>query len=150
MRYTYVEEKVESKSEKRIRIFLIIMNFLQVFLSTSAFMIDPSSGDNISLLQMLVQTNGYSSSAEFLMGIYGGVLILFPTVCFFFFLLDKKSKKKYAVSAVYNVLSVIMICLMIQNNLGPGAILILINNLICMFMTTQGFQATRIRENSNK
>ena len=146
MKYTYVEEKVESKSEKRIRIFLVVMFFLQILLTTTAFMWDPQTGQSITPLLMLIQTNGYSNSAEFMMGVYGGILVLFPLVAFFFCLLDKKSKKKYLVSTLCVFTTVIMICFLFRANLAAGAILTLIVNIITMFMTSQGFQATRMRE----
>ena len=151
MRYTYVDVDVESKSEKRIRRFLFVMYFIQTLLTTVDFMTNPETGARITPIKMLIRTDGYATGGDIWMAVAGGILVVFPMVSFFFCLLDKKSKKKYLVSALCCIVCVILI-LFIGNPqyLAIGAVLTLVINLVNMFMTTQGFQATRIREAQKK
>ena len=146
MRYTYVEEKVETKTERRIRIFLAFQFFLQTVLTTVSFMADYETGEGVSPLQMLIQTNGYQNTAQIMLAVYGGILVVFPMTAFFFFVLDKKSKVKYLVSTISCFTCVALICFEFRQYLGIGAVLTLIVCIISMFMTSQGFQATRMRE----
>ena len=101
-KYTYVDENIESKSEKRVRIFLAVMFFIQTVLTTFPYMQgDIDEGFTyITAFNMLVQNNGYGESGDFMLVIVGAVLVVLPMVAFFFCVLDKKSKKKYAVSAI--------------------------------------------------
>ena len=145
-----MEEKVESKSERGIRIFLTVQYFIQTLFTTVNYMAYPGSGEGVTPLQMLIQSDGYHNYAQIMMAVYGGVLVVFPMVAFFFCLLDKKSKKKYVVSWLCCVTTVALICLSLRSNLGFGAVFTLLLCIVTMFMTTQGFQATRMRERSEK
>ena len=148
---TYVDEVVESKSEKRVRIFLAIMFFIQTVITTFPFIQGEieQGFTYVTAFNMLVQQNGYNSFAEAMMAIIGGILVILPMVAFFFCILDKKSKKKYVVSALCSVLCAVAITFSMGNfSIAIGAVITLIINVVTLFMTSQGFQATRMRERS--
>ncbi len=164
--YTYVEDKVESKSEKHIRIFLIILFFVQVMFTTMPFIQAPAAEvanqlpkdititDNLYVtitgFNMLVQTNGYTQQGSIMVAIIGAIIVIFPLVAFFFCILDKKSKKKWIASGLCSVLCAVAITFsMSQYRLGLGAVLTLIMNVLTLFMTAQGFQATLLRQKNS-
>ena len=146
-KYTYVEENVESKSEKRVRMTLAVLFFIQVLLIPLPLM----QGDieegvaHRTALNLLIQYNGYNSFSEVMLAVYGGVLIVMPIVSFFFCILDKKSYKKYVVSGITCVLCAIIICFGPKDTIAIGGVFTLILNVITLFMTSQGFQATKMR-----
>lgn len=161
--FTYVEENVESKSEKHIRIFMIIISFVQVFITTMPFIQAPASEvanllpegtkitENlyapISGFNMLVQTNGYTQKGSVMVAVIGAIIVISPLVTFFFNILDKKSKKKFVCSGLCSVLCAVAITFSIsQFRLGLGSVMTLIINVVVLFMSAQGFQAVMIRE----
>ncbi|MBQ3265564.1 MAG: hypothetical protein IJH07_07280 [Ruminococcus sp.] len=150
--YVVVEENVESKSEKRIRIFLAVMYFIQVILIPLPLMHGEVEGGIAyrTALNLLIQYNGYNSVSEVIVALYGAVLVVLPVVAFFFFLLDKKSKKKYVVSIISCFLCAFIICFGTEDTIAIGGVLTLILIIVTLFMTAQGFQATRMRERNSK
>ena len=150
--YTYVDENVESKSEKRVRLILAVLFFLQVLLLPLPLMQGTITEGELAggighrtALNLLFQYNGFNSFSEVMLAVYGGILIIMPIVSFFFCLLDKKSYKKYVVSALTCVLCAVIICFGPKDSIAIGGVLTLILNVITLFMTSQGFQATQIR-----
>lgn len=165
--YTYVDDNVESKSEKHIRIFLIILFFVQILVTTMPFIQAPAAEvanqlpEDIKItsnlyvtitgFNMLVQTNGYTQSGSIMIAVIGAIIVVAPLVAFFFCILDKKSKKKFICSGICSVLCAIAITFsMSQFRLGLGSVLTLIINVIALFMSAQGFQAVMIRLRNGK
>ena len=150
---TAVDERVESKSERSIRIFLAVMYFLQVLamagLPLMHGQLEDGSYVSISAVNLLIQPDGYAGKADIMLAVYGGILVIFPMVAFFFFLLDKKSKIKYAVSYITCIASAIIICFGPGADLSIGVIISLLLIIVIMFMTTQGFMATKMRQNES-
>lgn len=145
------KERVESSSEKKVRVFLAVMYFIQVLACVwMPLMYGPVNEEGqyaiITAVNLLIQPNGYTDGKSALLAVFGAILVVLPIVAFFFFLLDKKSKKKYVVSYFSCVLSTIAICLCPKDYLAYGGIITLLIIIVIMFMTTQGFQATRMRE----
>ena len=145
-------KKVESSSEKKIRIFLAVMYFLQVLMSAAFPLMYGVANDKgqyavLTAVNLLIQPSGYNSSEKLVMAAYGAVLVIFPIVAFFFFVLDKKSKIKYTISYITCVLCAIIICFGPGSSIAYGGIFTLLLIIVIMFMTTQGFMATKIREN---
>ncbi|WP_407386213.1 hypothetical protein [Ruminococcus sp.] len=151
-KYVVVEENVESKSEKRVRIFLAVLFFIQIILLPLPLMqgtvvIDGVEGvGHRTALNLLFQYNGFNSFSEVMVAIYGAILIIMPIVSFFFCILDKRSIKKYIVSGITCVLCAVIICFGPKDSIAIGGVLTLILNVLTLFMTSQGFQATRMRE----
>ena len=153
-KYTVVEEaSVETKSEKRVRIFLAVMFFIQVILAASFPLmegdVDGKGIAALSAVKLMIQPNGYSSFKEVMIAVYGAILVVMPIVAFFFCLLDKKSKKKYVLSALTSILCPIIICFGVGGTIAIGGVFTLFSNIITLFMTSQGFQATRMREKAS-
>ena len=145
------EERVESGSEKKIRIFLAVMYFIQVLiLAAFPIMYGPVNEEGqysmLTAVNLLIQPNGYNDFSQAMTAIYGIILVVFPIIAFFFFILDKKSKKKYVVSYITCVLSAVILCFGPGGSIAFGGILGLLVIIVIMFMTTQGIQATRMRE----
>ena len=150
-KYTVVDNNPESKSEKRVRYFLAFLFFLQVLLTTIPFMqgeVEDGKYGTITPLQMLIQMDGYRSKGDVYLAVVGGLLIILPIVAFFFCLLDSKSAVKYAFSAASVVITSVMITFIIGSMISIGALISLVINLLCLFMTMQGVQATRARRAS--
>ncbi len=97
-------------------------------------------------LNLLFQYNGFNSFAEVMVAIYGAILIVMPIVSFFFFVLDKRSKKKYLVSVITCFLCAIIICFGVKETIAIGGVFTLILEIVILFFTSLGFQATRMRE----
>lgn len=149
-KYFDKDEIKESSSEKKIRIFLAVMYFLLVLTTVwMPLMYGPVNDEGqysiLTAVNLLIQPNGYGSAGQVMSAIYGAILVILPIVSFFF-LLDKKSKKKYVISYITCILSAVVICFGPGSSIAYGGIISLILILVIMFMTTQGFQATRMRE----
>lgn len=148
-KYTYVDEVVESKSEKHVRIFLAVLFFIQTVLTTFPFIQgEVEEGFTyVTAFNMLIQQNGYGEKGDIMLAIIGAILVVFPMVAFFFCVLDKKSKKKFIVSGLCAVLSAVAITFSMGTfSIAFGAVMTLILNVVELFMTAQGYQATLMRE----
>jgi len=149
--FTKVDERVESASEKRVRIFLAVLFFLQTAVTTIPFiqgkvMIDGEEGyTTMTALNLLIQPNGYADKSSFPLAAIGAILVIFPMVAFFFCVLDSKSKAKYFVSGLCSIVCAVVITFGLASVISIGAIITLVLNIICLFMTSQGFQATSMR-----
>ncbi|HBE15234.1 MAG TPA: hypothetical protein DCY72_03170 [Ruminococcaceae bacterium] len=153
-KYFDKDEIKESSSEKKIRIFLAVMYFLLVLVMVwMPLMYGPVNDEGqysiLTAVNLLIQPNGYGSAGQAMGALYGAILVILPIVSFFFFILDKKSKKKYIISYITCILSAIVICFGPGSSIAYGGIVSLIIILVIMFMTTQGFQATRMRERAD-
>lgn len=147
-KYVVVEEKVESQTERRIRIFIAVLYFLQVLLIPLPLMQGDIEGGvgHRTALNLLFQYNGFNSFAEVIVAIYGAILIIMPIVSFFFFILDKRSKKKYVASIITCFLCAFIICFGTGDTIAIGGVFTLILEVVILFFTSLGFQATRMRE----
>ena len=156
VKYYDKDEIKESSSEKKIRVFLTIMYFIQFLIMAGLpLMYGPVNDEGqyatLTAVNLMIQPNGYNSINEVFVALFGVILVIFPIVSFFFFLLDKKSKKKYVVSYITVILSCIVICFSIGvKSLFIGGVLALIVYCVILFMTTQGLQATRMREKESE
>ena len=153
-KYFDKDEIKESSSEKKVRIFLAVMYFLLVLVMVwMPLMYGPVNDEGqysiLTAVNLLIQPNGYGSAGQVMGAVYGAILVILPIVSFFFFILDKKSKKKYIISYITSILSAIVICFGPGSSIAYGGIVSLIMILVIMFMTTQGFQATRMRERAD-
>lgn len=151
-KYTYVDEVVESKSEKRVRVFLAILFFIQTVLTTFPFIQGEieEGYTYVTAFNLLVQNNGYGENGDWMMAVIGAILVITPMVAFFFCVLDKKSKKKYVASGLCSVLCAAAITFSMGSfSIAIGAVVTLIINVIALFMTSQGYQATRMRERAS-
>ena len=153
-KYFDKDEIKESSSEKKVRIFLAVMHFLLVLVMVwMPLMYGPVNDEGqysiLTAVNLLIQPNGYGSAGQVMGAVYGAILVILPIVSFFFFILDKKSKKKYIISYITCILSAIVICFGPGSSIAYGGIVSLIMILVIMFMTTQGFQATRMRERAD-
>ena len=153
-KYFDKDEIKESSSEKKIRIFLAVMYFLLVLTEVwMPLMYGPVNDEGqysiLTAVNILIQPNGYGSAGQVMSAIYGAILVILPIVSFFFFLLDKKSKKKYVISYITCILSAVVICFGPGSSIAYGGIISLILILVIMFMTTQGFMATKMRQNES-
>ena len=150
-KYFDKDEVKESSSEKKVRIFLAVMYFLLVLAMVwMPLMYGPVNDEGqysiLTAVNLLIQPIGYGSGGQVMTAVYGAILVILPIVSFFFFILDKKSKVKYIISYITCILSAIVLCFGPGSSIAYGGIICLLLILVIMFMTTQGFQATRMRE----
>lgn len=145
---------VESSSERKVRIFLAVMFFIQTLMTTLPFMHHVNPENNtlegyISAVNFVLQADGVAQNNGF-MAIYGILLIGLPLTAFFFCIFDKRSKLKYLFSGLCSVICAVIITFSVGTSISFGAVLTLIVNVITLFMTMQGLQATAIRQSSAK
>lgn len=147
-KYVVVEEKVETQTEKRLRIVIAVLYFIQVLLLPLPLMHGDIEGGigHRTALNLLFQYNGFNSFGEVMVAVYGAILIVMPIVSFFFFVLDKRSKKKYLVSVITCFLCAFIICFGVEETIAIGGVFTLILEIVILFFTSLGFQATRMRE----
>lgn len=146
---------VESASEKKIRYFLAVMFFIQTFMTTSPFMHEIIVNEDgtetlrsITALQFIVQSDGIMANSISL-AMLGLPLIVLPITAFFFCIFDKRSKIKYIATGLCSVVCAALIVFGIgRDTLSLGAVITLVINVVTLFMTTQGVQATSIRRAS--
>ena len=149
--YTNVEERVESPSERRVRYFLAVMFFLQTictaipFIQGSVEVEGETVYRTITAFNMVVNPGGYGNIGSIPLAVIGAILVVFPIVAFFFCVLDSKSKKKFFVSGACAVICAIVITFNFAGMISIGAIITLVLNVICLFMSSQGVMATSIR-----
>ena len=149
--YTNVEERVESPSERRVRYFLAVMFFLQTictaipFIQGSVEVEGETVYRTITAFNMVVNPGGYGNIGSIPLAVIGAILVVFPIVAFFFCVLDSKSKKKFFVSGACAVICAIVITFNFASMISIGAIITLVLNVICLFMSSQGVMATSIR-----
>lgn len=150
-KFTYVDENVETKSEKRVRIFLVVVFFIQTVLTTFPFMHGEieEGFTYVTAFNLLVQNNGFGEEGDIMLAVVGGILVVFPLVSFFFCLLDKRSIKKYIVSALCSVVCAVVITFGIGGMISIGAVITLILNVVTLFMSVQGIQAVKQRERNS-
>lgn len=146
---TTVDVEVENSSERKVRLFLAVMFFIQTLMTTLPFMhhVNPETNTlegSISALNFVIQADGFASNNGY-MAIYGIILIVLPLTAFFFCLFDKRSRLKYLFSGLCSVVCAIVITFTVGTSISFGAVLTLIVNVITLFMTSQGLQATSAR-----
>lgn len=139
---------IENSSERKVRLFLAVMFFIQVLLTPTPFMhnvVSDTELQSITAIQFIVQADGFLANSVQL-GLYGLALVLFPLTAFFFCVLDKRSRVKYIFTGACSVLCAVLIVFGIgKNNISIGAVFTLIINVVTLFMTSQGVQATSAR-----
>lgn len=148
-RFTDVEERVESPSERRVRYFLAVMFFLQTICTAIPFVQgdkeDGTGEGTRTAFNFLVNPDGFGNEKALPLAIIGAILVVFPIVAFFFCVLDSKSKKKFFVSGACAVICAIVITFNFASMISIGAIITLVLNVICLFMSSQGVMATSAR-----
>jgi len=148
MRYTYVEENPESKLERKFRLALVVLYFAHTAFTAMPYMHGYTAEGKyatLSPVSLVFQPNGYNSAGEIINLIYGIVLIVLPMAAFFFCLLDKKSRIKYIPAAVCSVVTAAIITFYVGRTIAPFGVVTLILDVITLFLTMQGLQATNIR-----
>ncbi len=150
-RFTDVEERVESPSERRVRYFLAVMFFLQTICTAIPFIQGPVEVEGetvyrtITAFNFLVNPGGYGNIGGIPLAVVGAILVIFPVVAFFFCVLDSKSKKKFFVSGACAVICAVVITFSFASYISIGAVITLVLNVICLFMSSQGVMATSAR-----
>ena len=151
-KFTDVEERVESPSERRVRYFLAVMFFIQTICTAIPFLQGPVEvdgkivGRTITAFNLLVNPGGYGEIGGIPLALAGGILVIFPIVAFFFCVLDSKSKAKFIVSGACAVVCAMVITFGFAAFISIGAVITLVLNVICLFMSAQGVQATMMRQ----
>ena len=155
-RYTNVDERVESSSERKVRYFLAVLFFLQTICTAIPFIQGPVEVDGatsymtITAFNLLLNPGGYGNLGAIPLAVVGAILVVFPIVAFFFCVLDTKSKVKFFVSGACAVVCAIVITFSFASYISIGALITLVLNVLCLFMSAQGVQATAIRMRNQK
>lgn len=150
-KFTDVEERVESSSERKVRYFLAVMFFLQTictaipFIQGSVEIEGKTVARTITAFNMLVNPAGYGEIGGIPLAVVGAILVIFPVVAFFFCVLDSKSKVKFIIAGACAVVCAVVITFSFASYISLGAVITLVLNVICLFMSAQGFQATAMR-----
>ena len=155
-KFTVVDERVESKSERKVRFFLAVMLFIQVVCTAIPFVWGPVEVDGeyyyatITAFNFLVNPGNYQNTGAIPLAVVGGILVILPMVAFFFCVLDSKSRVKFIVSGLCSFICAAVIVFTFGKMVYIGAVITLVLNVICLFMSSQGFMATTIRMREQK
>lgn len=136
--YKRNKDIVESKKSKGLRVFLTILYFVQVVLTTFPFMWGPDEKGNpkqLTAFQIAIQPDGYQGAAEIKLAIIFGILVLFPAVCFFFCLLDKSALKNF-ISFACCLVCACIITFGIGGMIATGALIALLLYIFILFIST--------------
>lgn len=136
--YKSNKDIVESKKTKGLRIFLAILYFIEVVLTTFPFMWGPDKAGNpkqLTAFQIAIQPDGYNGWGEIKLAIIFGILVLFPAVCFFFCLLDKSALKNF-VSFACCIVCACIITFGIGGMIAMGALVALLLYILILFVST--------------
>lgn len=130
---------IESKKTKALRIFLAALYFIEVILTTFPFTWIPDDSGNIkqyTAFEFMVRPSGYHNAQEIKLALLFGIFVIFPLVCFFFFVLSKGVVKNY-VSFACSIICAVLITFGIGGTIAMGAVISLLLYVFILFFTTQ-------------
>jgi hypothetical protein len=130
---------IESKKTKAMRIWLAILYFIQVVLTTFPFTWIPDDKGNVkqyTAFEFMVRPSGYHSSQEIKLALLFGIFVIFPLVCFFFFVLSKGVVKNY-VSFACSIICSVLLTFGIGGTIAMGGVVALLLYVFILFFTTQ-------------
>lgn len=139
----------ENKSAKGIRIFMIILYFFEILMTTFPFCYLPDGEGNLRSLtafQCIIQPDGYHSQMSINTALVCAPLLLLPAIAFFFCILDKKSNIKYFVSAATCVINTCLITFGFASYIGIGGIISILLYVVGLFFTVMGMQAQTMKK----
>ena len=139
MSYDYKKtNKKETKKQKFMRIFIAVLYFFEVVLSTSPFvwgMDDKGNPQQLTAFQIAVQPNGYDGVQDIKLAIVFGLILLLPLVGFFFCILDKSRVKNFF-NLACGLVCVCIITFGIGPNMGSGAFWSMLIYVFILFLNT--------------
>ena len=140
MAYSREKSKIkESKKNKALRIMLSVLYFIQVVLTTFPFtwIVDDSGNvKELTAFELAVRPSGYETSQDVKLALLFAVFVIFPIVCFFFFVLSKSVLKNY-VSFACSIICAMLITFGIGATISMGAVVSLLLYVFILFFTTQ-------------
>ena len=140
MAYSREKSKIkESKKTKALRIMLSVLYFIQVVLTTFPFtwIVDDSGNvKELTAFELAVRPSGYETSQDVKLALLFAVFVIFPIVCFFFFVLSKGVLKNY-VSFACSIICAMLITFGIGATISMGAVVSLLLYVFILFFTTQ-------------
>ncbi len=129
----------ESKGQKRLRIFIAAMYFIQVILTTFPYMrgLDAEGMPReLTVFGWIIQPGNFQTVEGVKLTLIFAVFLLFPMVCFFFYCLNKSNIKNF-VSVACCILCVSLITFGIgPANLAGGSLLAMLLYIFILFLTT--------------
>ena len=139
MSYDYKKtNKKETKKQKFMRIFIAVLYFFEVVLTTSPFvwgMDDKGNPQQLTAFQIAVQPNGYDGVQDIKLAIVFGLILLLPLVGFFFCVLDKSRVKNFF-NLACGLVCVCIITFGIGPNMGSGAFWSMLIYVFILFLKT--------------
>ncbi len=143
MSYYGKEKYKETKKSKTARVWLAIFYFIEVVLTTFSYMWGPVEVDGkttykvLTAFEIAIQPEGYANGGEVGMAIICGILVLFPAIVFFFFVLNK-SNIKYYLSIICCLVCVGIITFGVGTLIAKGALIALLLYVLILFVSTYG------------
>lgn len=143
MDYAKKSDYIENKKVKKMRIFIAVLYFLQ-FINTLLFPFaeefykegDVLKGRVIWASNSVLNLFSSNNTLSFGMNVIFSLFVILPIVCFFFFVIDKKSNIKCVVSFVTCILCCYLIAFELVQIISVGSIFALILYVLIMFCTT--------------
>ena len=139
MSYDYKKtNKKETKKQKFMRIFIAVLYFFEVVLTTSPFvwgMDDKGNPQQLTAFQIAVQPNGYDGVQDIKLAIVFGLILLLPLVGFFFCILDKSRVKNFF-NLACGLVCVCIITFGIGPDMGSGAFWSMLIYVFVLFLNT--------------
>lgn len=152
MAYYAREKYKENKILKRLRITLLILYFILIIMTTFSFIKgETKDGVQASLtaFQMVIQIGGFQNSNSVALAVICSVLLLFPTVEFFFCIFDKKSNVKFGLSIFGSLACIGLITFGIGSHIGGGALISLLLYVLTFFLSVYGILKSIYVSNSD-
>ena len=134
---------IESKKTKAVRILLAVLYFIQVVLTTFPFTWIPDDSGNIkqyTAFEFMVRPSGYHNAQEIKLALLFGIFVIFPLVCFFFFVLSKGVVKNY-VSFACSIICAVLITFGIGGTIAMGGVVALLLYVLILFLTIKTLSA---------
>lgn len=139
MSYDSKKAKIkETKKQKVMRIFIAVLYFFEVVLTTSPFVWgvdEKGTPQQLTAFQIAIQPDGYDGVQDIKIAIVFGLILLLPLVGFFFCILDKSRIKNF-----YNLAcGLICVCIItfgIGPDMGSGAFSSMLLYVLILFLNT--------------
>lgn len=127
----------ETKKQKKLRIAIWIFYLIEVFLSSTPFMVGKVDGktQSLTVLEIVVQPGFQYTADQGKLALFYSLFLIIPLIGFFFCVFDRKTNIKNGVSFICSVLGVSVITFGIGGAMASGALISLFIYLITALLS---------------
>lgn len=127
----------ETKKQKKLRIAIWIFYLIEVFLSSTPFMVGKVDGktQSLTVLEIVVQPGFQYTADQVKLALFYSLFLIIPLIGFFFCVFDRKTNIKNGASFICSVLGVSVITFGIGGAMASGALISLFIYLITALLS---------------